>query len=309
MRRESSPRRVLDAGAPLRRDTHAVRLHAIFPQTEIGADPAAIAGFIREVEALGFDGLVAYDHVLGADPARPNWSGPYTIETPFHEVFVLFGFAAALTTTLELSTGVLILPQRQTALVAKQAAALDVLSGGRLRLGVGVGWNWVEFDALGMSFKDRGKRVEEQIALLRELWTKPSVTFEGTWHHVDRAGLKPLPVQRPIPLWMGADSEPAIRRAARLADGLFSHFAANDEGRAQATTFWEWVKEAGRDPATVGLEGRTGARMSDDELSSTAETYRSMGATDLEFNTMRAGYRSADEHLAAFRRFITRLRA
>jgi len=286
-----------------------MRLQAIFPQTEIGSDPEIISAFVREIEALGFDGLVAYDHVLGADPARPGWSGPYTIETQFHEVFVLFGFAAAITTRLQLSTGVLILPQRQTALVAKQAAALDVLSGGRLRLGVGVGWNWVEFDALGMSFNDRGKRVEEQIALLRELWTKPSVTFDGRWHHVDRAGLNPLPVQRPIQLWMGADSEPAIRRAARLADGFFSHFAATDEGRAQATTFWEWVKEAGRDTARVGLECRTAARMSDDELSRSAETFRAMGATDLEFNTMRGGFRSADEHLEAFRRFITRLRA
>lgn len=286
-----------------------MRLHAIFPQTEIGTDPDVIAHFVREIEAIGFDGLVAYDHVLGADPARPGWSGPYTIDTPFHEVFVLFGFAAALTTKLQLSTGVLILPQRQTALAAKQAAALDVLSRGRLRLGVGVGWNWVEFDALGMSFRDRGKRVEEQIALLRELWTTPSVTFEGRWHRIDRAGLNPLPVQRPIPLWMGADSEPAIRRAARLADGFFAHFAATEEGRAQAATFWEWVREAGRDPVRVGLECRTGARMSDDELSRAAETFRAMGATDLEFNTMRAGFRSADEHLEAFQNFVTRLRA
>ena len=286
-----------------------MRLHAIFPQTEIGADPAAIAVFIREIESLGYAGVVAYDHVLGADPARPNWSGPYTIETPFHEVFVLLGFAAAITTRLELSTGVLILPQRQTALVAKQAAALDVLSGGRLRLGVGVGWNWVEFEALGMSFTDRGKRVDEQIALLRELWTKTSVTFDGTWHHIDRAGINPPPVQRPIPLWMGADSEPALRRAARVSDGLFSHFAANAEGRVQAARFWEWVQEAGRDRAGVGLECRTGARMTDDELSVATETFREMGATDLEFNTMRAGFRSVDEHLTAFRRFVSRVRA
>jgi probable F420-dependent oxidoreductase len=286
-----------------------VRLQAIFPQTEIGTDATAIAAFIREIEALGFDGFVVYDHVLGADPARPGWSGPYTVETPFHEVFVLLGFAAALTTRLELSTGVLVLPQRQTALVAKQAAALDVLSAGRLRLGVGVGWNWVEFEALGMSFKDRGKRIEEQIAVLRELWTEPSVTVDGTWHHIDRAGINPLPVRRPIPLWMGADSEPGMRRAARLADGFFSHFPASDEGRAMATKFWEWVKGAGRDPARVGLECRTGARMTDDQLSAATETFRAMGATDLEFNTMRAGFRSVDEHLAAFRRFIARFKA
>ncbi|MDP9319476.1 MAG: LLM class F420-dependent oxidoreductase [Chloroflexota bacterium] len=286
-----------------------MRLHAIFPQTEIGSDPAVIARFIRDIEAMGFDGLVAYDHVLGADPARPGWSGPYTVDTPFHEVMVLFSFAAAITARLELSTGVLILPQRQTALVAKQAAAIDVFSAGRLRLGVAVGWNWVEFDALGMNFKDRGKRVEEQIALLRRLWTEPSVTFEGKWHHVDRAGINPLPVRRPIPLWMGADSEPGIRRAARLADGFFGHFAPTDEGAAGAAAYWEWVKAAGRDPTDVGLECRMGAKMTDDELARAAERFAAMGATDLECNTMRAGFRSPDEHLAAYRRFKERVTA
>ncbi len=286
-----------------------MRLHAVFPQTEIGSDPAVIARFIRDVEAMGLDGLVAYDHVLGTDPTRPGWSGPYTIESQFHEVMVLFAFAAAITTRLELSTGVLILPQRQTALVAKQAAALDVLSGGRLRLGVGVGWNWVEFEALGMSFKDRGKRIEEQIALLRRLWTERSVTLDGTWHHVERAGINPLPVRRPIPLWMGADTEVALRRVARLADGLFAHFAPTDEGAAQAAAFWEWVKAAGRDQRDVGLECRMGTKLTDDELSRAAERFRAMGATDFECNTMRAGFTSPDEHLAAYRRFMERVRA
>jgi probable F420-dependent oxidoreductase len=286
-----------------------MRLHAIFPQTEIGSDPAVIARFIRDVEAMGLDGVVAYDHVLGADPARPGWTGPYTIESQFHEVMVLFSFAAAITSRLELSTGVLILPQRQTALVAKQAAALDVLSGGRLRLGVGVGWNWVEFEALDMNFHDRGKRIEEQIALLRRLWTEPSVTLDGTWHHVDRAGINPLPVRRPIPLWMGADTDVALRRVARLADGLFAHFAPTDEGAAQAARFWEWVRAAGRDPKDVGLECRMGTKMTDDELARAAERFRTMGATDFECNTMRAGFRSPDEHLAAYRRFMERVRA
>ena len=279
-----------------------MRYHAIFPQTEIGNDPAVIATFVREVEAMGFDGLVVYDHVVGADPGRPNWKGPYTIATPFHEVFVLLAFCAAITSRLELATGVLILPQRQTTLVAKQAASLDVLSGGRLRLGVGVGWNWVEFDALGMSFHDRGKRIEEQVALLRKLWTEESVTFEGRWHQIDRAGLNPLPVRRPIPLWMGADSERAIRRVARLADGFFAHFAATDEGRAGAAQFWEWVDEAGRPRGDVGLECRFGPTLSDDEVARTASAFREMGATDFQFATMRAGFRSVDEHLESLRR-------
>src|SRR5258708_25382956 len=176
---------------------------------------------------------------------------------------VLFSYTAAITTPLELSTGVLILPQRQTALVAKQAATVDVLSGGRLRLGVGVGWNWVEFDALGMNFKDRGKRIEEQVAILRRLWTEPSVTFAGTWHHLDRVAIDPRPA-RAIPLWMGADSEPGIRRAARIADGFFSHFTPTDESTAQAARYCEWVKEAGRDPTRVGLDCRFGPRLTVD---------------------------------------------
>jgi len=160
-----------------------------------------------------------------------------------------------------------------------------------------------------MSFKDRGKRIEEQIALLRRLWTERSVTLDGGWHHVDRAGINPLPVRRPIPLWMGADIEVALRRVARLADGLFAHFAPTDEGAAQAAAFWEWVKAAGREPKDVGLECRMGARMTDDELARAAERFRAMGATDFECNTMRAGFTSPDEHLAAYRRFMERVRA
>ena len=281
-----------------------MRLHAVFPQTEIGPDPRDVASFAREVEAIGYDGIVAYDHVLGAHPDRPGgWHGPYTHETAFHEVFVLFGFMAAITTRVQLSPGVLILPQRQTALVAKQASAVDVLSNGRLRLGVGIGWNAVEYESLGMEFHDRGRRVEEQIALLRELWTHPVVDFTGADHRVDRAGLNPMPVQRPIPIWMGADVERAIRRIARLGDGWFSHVRPNDEGRAQVERFREWVREAGRDPAAVGLEGRVQARSDPDTWAAAAETFGQMGMTDIELATMGAGFRDLDEHLDALRRF------
>ena len=281
-----------------------MRLHAVFPQTEIGPDPRDVASFAREVEAIGYDGIVAYDHVLGAHPDRPGgWHGPYTHETAFHEVFVLFGFMAAITTRVQLSPGVLILPQRQTALVAKQASAVDVLSNGRLRLGVGIGWNAVEYESLGMEFHDRGRRVEEQIALLRELWTREVVDFTGADHRVDRAGLNPMPVQRPIPIWMGADVERAIRRIARLGDGWFSHVRPNDEGRAQVERFREWVREAGRDPAAVGLEGRVQARSDPDTWAAAAETFGQMGMTDIELATMGAGFRDLDEHLDALRRF------
>ena len=285
-----------------------MRLHAIFPQTEIGPDPRDVATYARAVEEMGYDGIVAYDHVLGAHPDRPGgWTGPYTHDTQFHEVFVLFGYLAAITTRVQLSPGVLILPQRQAALAAKQASAVDVLSGGRLRLGVGVGWNAVEFETLGMDFHDRGRRVEEQIALLRELWTYEVVDFTGTWHRVDRAGLNPMPVQRPIPIWMGADVERAIRRIACLGDGWFSHLKPDDEGRVLVRRFREWVREAGRDPARIGIEGRIRSRWDADTWPRSAEAFAAMGMTDLELDTMGAGYRSLEEHLDALRRFHERV--
>src|SRR3984957_11348408 len=186
----------------------------VFPQTEIGADAGAVRAYAQRVEELGFTHLLAYDHVVGADPAvHEGWDGPYDVTTTFHEPLVLFGYLAALT-SLELVTGIIILPQRQTALVAKQAAEVDLLTGGRLRLGVGLGWNAVEYEALGQEFGNRGRRVEEQVALLRRLWTEPSVTFEGDFERVTGAGLAPLPVQRPIPVWFGAPwraADPAAR--------------------------------------------------------------------------------------------------
>ena len=192
----------------------------VFPQTEYGNDPQAIKDYAQTAEGLGYDYLLVYDHVLGAHPDRlPGLTGPYTNAHPFHEPMVLFGFLAAVTTNLELVTGILILPQRQTALVAKQTAAVDVLSGGRLRLGIGIGWNYVEYDALGKNFRTRGRQVEEQIEVLRKLWTQPLVTHRTDDHNIDNAGILPLPVQRPIPIWFGGVAEPVLKRAARLGDG------------------------------------------------------------------------------------------
>ena len=177
---------------------------AVFPQLEIGTDPDVIATYARTIEQLGYDHLAIFDHVLGADSNRPGgWAGAYDHRSTFHEPLVLFGYLASITIRLRLATAVLVLPQRQTGLVAKQAAEVDVLSRGRLILGVGIGWNQVEYEALGMRFTDRGKRIEEQIAVLRALWTQEVVDFNGRWHRIDRAGLNPLPVQRPIPVWMG----------------------------------------------------------------------------------------------------------
>ena len=180
-----------------------MKLGVIFPQTELGGDVGAVRAYAEAADGLHFDHLLAYDHVVGADPAvHRGWAGPYDVTTTFHEPFVLFGFLAAIT-SLELVTGIIILPQRQTVLVAKQAAEVDLLTGGRFRLGIGVGWNPVEYEALGRPFGDRGRRVPEQVALLRRLWTEPSVTHDGPTEQIRGAGLAPLPIQRPIPIWMG----------------------------------------------------------------------------------------------------------
>ena len=199
-----------------------MRVGVVFPQTELGGDPGAVRAYGQRVEALGFTHLLAYDHVVGADPeVHKGWQGPYDVHTTFHEPLVMFGYLAAVTTTLELVTGVIILPQRQTVLVAKQAAEVDLLSGGRFRLGVGLGWNAVEYEALGEDFTNRGRRSEEQVEVMRRLWTEESVTLDGRYHHVTGAGLAPLPVQRPIPVWFGAASDRAYERAGRLGDGWF----------------------------------------------------------------------------------------
>ena len=210
-----------------------MRIGVTFPQIEFGNDPVAIRDYAQTIEGLGYTHFLAYDHVLGADASvRPGWSGSYASQNPFHEVFVLLGYLAGLTTSLELVTGVLILPQRQTALVAKQAAEIDVLSGGRLRLGVGVGWNEVEYVGLDKDFSNRGARSEEQIALMRALWTSPVITFDGRWERIDAAGINPLPVQRPIPIWIGGYAEATLRRVGQLGEGWFPWREPNETMRA-----------------------------------------------------------------------------
>jgi probable F420-dependent oxidoreductase len=276
-----------------------MKIGVVFPQTEIGADVGAVRAYGQGAEELGFSHILAYDHVVGADPAvHRGWNGAYDVTTTFHEPLVLFGYLAAIT-SLELVTGIIILPQRQTALVAKQAAEVDLLTGGRFRLGVGLGWNKVEYEALGKDFADRGKRIEEQVQLLRRLWTERSVTMHGSYERVTGAGLAPLPVQRPIPVWFGAQSEPAYRRAGRLADGWFPQVPPGpklDEARRiveQAAT------EAGRDPGGIGMEGRVSWRGNPEEVATHAQRWREAGATHVSVNTMAAGLASADDHLTA----------
>jgi probable F420-dependent oxidoreductase len=278
----------------------------VFPQVEIGQDPAAIRDYAQAVEALGYTHILAFDHVLGANPERPGgWKGPYTFKHTFHEPFVLFGFLAAATRRVELVTGILILPQRQTALVAKQAASVDILSGGRLRLGVGVGWNAVEFEALGENFKNRGKRVEEQIDVMRALWTRELLTFEGQWHRIPDAGINPLPNRRPIPIWMGGESDVVVRRAARMADGWMPHFRPGPEAQAIVDRLHGSIKEAGRDPGTFGIEGRmTLAQVPQEQRVKELAAWRAMrGVTHLCVHTVGLGLKTPGEHVKALEDF------
>jgi probable F420-dependent oxidoreductase len=275
-----------------------VQLGVVFPQTEIGADPGGVHAFAQAAEEIGYGHLLAYDHVLGADVSqRSDWPGPYTSEHQFHELFVLFGYLAAVAPGLELVAGVLVLPQRQTALVAKQAAEVDLLTGGRLRLGVGLGWNYVEFEALGEDFRNRGRRSEEQVEVLRRLWTEPVVEFEGRWHRIPAAGINPLPVQRPIPIWIGGSAEVAIRRAARLADGFFPQRPLEGGWPATMERFRVWAEEAGRDPASIGVEQRIDVSSgTPDDWRVAVEEWRALGGTHISVVTMRAGL-NVDGHV------------
>ena len=278
----------------------------VFPQVEIGQDPAAIRDYAQAVEALGYTHILVFDHVLGANPERPGgWKGPYTFRHMFHEPFVLFGFLAAATRRVELVTGILILPQRQTALVAKQAASVDLLSGGRLRLGVGVGWNAVEFEALGENFRNRGKRIEEQIDVMRALWMKELITFEGRWHQIPDAGINPLPNRRPIPIWMGGESDVVVKRAARMADGWMPHFRPGAEAQAIVDRLHGAIKEAGRDPARFGIEGRmTLSQVPPEQRGRELEAWRAMrGVTHLCVHTVGLGLKTPGEHVKALEDF------
>jgi probable F420-dependent oxidoreductase len=277
----------------------------IFPQTEIGSDPGAVRDFAQAAEAMGYEHLLVFDHVLGADATkRDNWDRPYQHTDMFHEPFVLFGYLAGVTEHIQMTTGILILPQRQTALVAKQAAAVDVLTNGRLRLGIGIGWNDVEYEALGEDFKNRGSRSSEQIELLKMFWTQDVVNYEGRYHKVTHAGINPLPVQRPIPLWFGGGAPQVVRRLARLGDGWFPQFQPDSAGQEKIGEMRELVRLAGRDPLHIGIEGRINYGTGDsDEWNKLASSWDESGATHLSVNTMKAGLKGPDEHIEAIRRF------
>jgi probable F420-dependent oxidoreductase len=276
-----------------------MRIGVVFPQTELGGDVGAVRAYAHGAEELGFTHVLAYDHVAGADPAvHVGWDGPYDVRTTFHEPMVMYGYLAAVT-SMELVTGVIILPQRQTVLAAKQAAEVDVLTGGKFRLGVGIGWNRVEYEALGQDFSTRGKRLEEQITLLRRLWTEQTVTFTGAFDRITGAGLAPLPVQRPIPVWVGGQSPPAYRRAGRLADGWFPQVAPGPQLDEARRIVAEGAAEAGRDPASLGMEGRISWQQDQDKLAAAMRQWQDADATHLSVNTMGAGLKTVEDHLAA----------
>ena len=284
-----------------------MRLGAVFPSYEIGSDPAVIKDWAQTAEDLGYTHIVMYDHVLGVDPDRPGgWAGRYSKNHPFHEPMVLMGFLAACTSRIEFVTGILILPQRQTALVAKQAAEVAVLAGGRLRLGVGIGWNEVEYEALGMDFHNRGRREEEQIELLRQLWENDTIDYQGKWHRVPSAGISPRPPSR-IPIWLGGNHDLTIRRAARMGDGWFQpmFIPGSREADLKRQQLDAALHEAGRDPDSFGVEGwvnydpatKGGWREQ-------IEAWERWGASHVSMRTFDRGLVDPAAHIAALREYM-----
>ncbi len=273
-----------------------MQIGVIYPQTELAPDPATLRAYASEVEQMGYRHILVYDHVLGVDPiAHQGWEGPYDVDTPFHEPFVMFGFLAALT-SIELVTGIVISPQRQTALLAKQAAEVDILAEGRFRLGVGVGWNRVEYESLGQDFATRGRREEEQVDLLRLLWRQRTVNFDGRFDRIRGAGICPRPVQQPIPIWMGGSSRAAFERVGRCADGWFPMMAPGERLEEALRLIAHSAQQADRDQATIGMEGRIPA---DADSSRFADKWREAGATHVTVDTMRAGHADLRSHLSA----------
>lgn len=272
----------------------------VFPQTDIGSDPAGIRTYAETVEERGFEHVLAYDHVLGVKPPRPDWDGAYDYTDQFLEPFVLFSYQAAVTTDLEFVTGVLVLPQRETRLVAKQAATLDNLSNGRFTLGAGVGWNDREYENLGADFGTRGARIEEQVEVLRELWQRELVNYEGEWHHLEDAGINPLPVQRPIPLWMGGGADVVLRRIARQADGWIAPTVPMPELEEKLRTLREYLEDEGRDPDEFPIHARLKLSEVDrEDWTDRVAALRELGATRLAVGTMNMGLTTADDHLDA----------
>jgi probable F420-dependent oxidoreductase len=286
-----------------------MKIGFVYPQTEFGNDPTAIRDLAQTAEELGYSHVLAYEHVLGVNPERAaDWDGPYDFKNPFQSPFLLFSFMAAVTHSLEFTTGILILPQRQTVLAAKQAATLDVLSMGRLRLGIGIGWNKPEYIALGENFHDRGQRIEEQVSLMRELWTQPLVTFSGRWHNVPDVGINPLPIQRPIPIWFGGHADQVLRRTAMIGDGWIPGFRTAVEASAALAKLEQYLTQAGRTPTSIGIEARILYADGDpDSWEQLLHSWQEAGVSHISLNTMQAGLDTPAQHFDALKLFASRM--
>jgi probable F420-dependent oxidoreductase len=282
-----------------------MKIGVVFPQTEVQHDPVWVRAFAQQLEALGYDHVLAYEHVLGVDQGHPHAiQGPYGIEDSFLSPMLLFSAMASVTEKLEFATAILVLPQRDAVLVAKQAATLDVLSGGRLRLGVGVGWNAAEFAVLGADFSNRGQRVEEQVQVMNELWTQPVVNFSGDWHRLEHVGIRPLPVQRPIPIWFGGYADIVLRRIAKFGTGWFPGFSDIEEAKPQLDRLAHYVEAEGRSWSDIGIEVRIRYGGGDlDDLGARLEAWSRLGISHLSVNTMGSGLQDQDAHLHAIERF------
>jgi probable F420-dependent oxidoreductase len=282
---------------------------AVLPHNEIGTDPGALRAYAQGVEALGATHLLIYDHVLGADPNRPGgWKGAYDKDVAFHEPLTTFAFIAAVTEKIELVTTVLILPQRQTALVAKQAAEVAILSNNRFRLGVGTGWNRIEYEALNEDFHTRGRRQEEQVELLRRLWGEDAFTFQGNYHTVSAAGINPRP-SRPIPIWFGGSAPPLLERCARLGDGWIPLMGANDAARACIDSIRSHRQQAGRTMDGFGIQAQAQfAGGTPERWKSHAGKWADLGATHLAIATHNAGETDVDGHLGRIEQYLAAVR-
>jgi len=279
-----------------------MQISAWFPTRDIGTDPVRIRDWAQAAEELGYDHIEVPDHVFGAT-ARDGWSPRYNEQDPFHETFVTLGFLAGVTTTIGLASGVLILPQRQTGVVAKQATQVDILSGGRLRLGVGVGWNHVEYEALNEDWKSRGTRQREQVEVLKKLWRDDLVTYQGRFHQFTEVNITPRPVQRPIPVWFGGSSDAVVKRAAQIGDGWMPIMAPDHEAEDKLEQLRNHLSDCGRDPSAFGIEGWLRMDKADpDEWSVAAEGWRKLGADIVMLYPM---YRipNFDDQIETLRRF------
>ena len=283
-----------------------MRIGAVFPQTESGTDPGAIKAYSQAVESLGFDHILAFDHVIGANAeSRPGWSGAYRHTDSFYEPLVLFGHIAATTEKIELVTGIIILPQRQTVLAAKQAATVSLLSGGRLRMGIGIGWNPVEYEALDQDFSTRGKRSEEQIDLMRPLWQNELITYEGKSHKVTDAGINPLPPEGSIPIWFGGTADIVLKRVARLGDGWMPVGKPDESRQLMIEKLTGYLKEEGRDIGDIGIESWVTLKdLADSDVQNEIDGWRNLGATHLSVNTMNSGLKFPDEHINSIEKFL-----